>query len=1159
MQKRDRQVSMNVDQNVQSDNIFEFSSSDESSQDDNLFLQKSQSSVVMSEPLNMDREHIQTIIQKIDPTQQVVQQQVEMSSQRKRNMAVRVPGAYRQSMFTDPNDPLIQQLQVQASSLMFQNRLAQNISPDKSSPLKRVDEEDQEEVKEDQENLMEQFQGLQKRERRSNLIQNRKIGVGSVNLTQQENPQGSPKSSHLQQYRFQIRMKGFNKILELNENTSNEKILTGIIKNYFTENLDVQFYLKDQDTVFYDVSQQIIKLQLEGMNLVFMIDQKHSFKSFIEKLRLLKTLQLKFLEFDSFNDKIDQDKLKVQQITNQLTLQSQRRLQLLNSNSSKNQPQNPQPRLNRNNINLNSKNNQLNLASAHKRDRSQIVETRHQSLKHIKKGDELFDVYTLQKINWRMKRFSKKLILDPKGIITLLGQSEDYKKAFSIYEVNQILVNSQTNTSNTQLTFTFMVYNGNSGNNGGRRELFIVKQSHNQKRKSRQLKQFSWFVDGINTTTTNALLTDQAQPYDEDEPEYLRFNLVDEDKPQKEEDVDYISDHEIRFKVILTEMNNHRKRYLVIDRYQRRILLLRSQQQQVETMIDFNQILRIERSMLDHRQILLLSSVLSGFILITFSSVFKITQFLELLNFYQTLQLVQLRTQKQQLPDFLEESKRQELLMQETMKQLDLPKKIRLYCLTFNMARKNQNLDLNALFPQADQYDLIVVGGQETKMTTKTQVIIDLANHLGQYKFITVTSVQMWEMFLVAFIKTDHVQYLHNKQSSYKAAGIGNILGNKGGLQISFKLYDNLFNFINVHLVHGEKRFEKRNDMMSDLIKKMRNQREEIDPDMISDFSFILGDLNYRMESTYDELVQRLNEIIKLRLKMDQLLKAISQGKYPLYKEFAINFMPSYKRNKTDNDYLNKKNQAPSYTDRILYRNNTEQQMLLRDYNCLNNVFGSDHRPIILDVDIVIKPNRLLSIPRLIDRTMQTQQGIGMIKFNFLIIKKLQSQAIETFLKKKLVFPSHLQISFYADYLESFASSSEQSIVNIARFYNEIEWNHSELPTLYTPINDIDMIKDKRLTILLWVNNEITNQEVIGQVNLSLNLFKKESITQLKGFFVDVPIIIANTLVGTLDGEITFEVMSNGKQRRQSRSENLNERKRQNRKNFVKFQRDHSA
>lgn len=88
------------------------------------------------------------------------------------------------------------------------------------------------------------------------------------------------------------------------------------------------------------------------------------------------------------------------------------------------------------------------------------------------------------------------------------------------------------------------------------------------------------------------------------------------------------------------------------------------------------------------------------------------------------------------------------------------------------------------------------------------------------------------------------------------------VLGNKGGLQISFKVYDNLFNFINVHLVHGAKRLEKRNEMMSDLIRKMRNQREEIDPDVISDFSFIIGDMNYRLESTYDEIVWQIDSIV---------------------------------------------------------------------------------------------------------------------------------------------------------------------------------------------------------------------------------------------------------------------------------------------------------
>lgn len=43
--------------------------------------------------------------------------------------------------------------------------------------------------------------------------------------------------------------------------------------------------------------------------------------------------------------------------------------------------------------------------------------------------------------------------------------------------------------------------------------------------------------------------------------------------------------------------------------------------------------------------------------------------------------------------------------------------------------------------------------------------------------------------------------------------------------------------------------------MMSELIKNLKVYREEIDPDVLADFSFILGDFNYRMNSTFTELV----------------------------------------------------------------------------------------------------------------------------------------------------------------------------------------------------------------------------------------------------------------------------------------------------------------
>jgi hypothetical protein len=68
--------------------------------------------------------------------------------------------------------------------------------------------------------------------------------------------------------------------------------------------------------------------------------------------------------------------------------------------------------------------------------------------------------------------------------------------------------------------------------------------------------------------------------------------------------------------------------------------------------------------------------------------------------------------------------------------------------------------------------------------------------------------------------------------------------------------------------------------------------------------------------------------------------------KYPDYYEYEIRFPPTYKRNKFEAGYFNKKNQAPSYTDRILFKNNTSNPVHLHSYNSLDNVYGSDHRPV---------------------------------------------------------------------------------------------------------------------------------------------------------------------------------------------------------------------
>ena len=68
-------------------------------------------------------------------------------------------------------------------------------------------------------------------------------------------------------------------------------------------------------------------------------------------------------------------------------------------------------------------------------------------------------------------------------------------------------------------------------------------------------------------------------------------------------------------------------------------------------------------------------------------------------------------------------------------------------------------------------------------------------------------------------------------------------------------------------------------------------------------------------------------------------------------------------------EYINKKNQGPSYCDRVLYRNNSCLQINEDYYNCLDTVYGSDHRPVALCLTVkdFFEPGNFCEIDRLFD------------------------------------------------------------------------------------------------------------------------------------------------------------------------------------------------
>lgn len=74
--------------------------------------------------------------------------------------------------------------------------------------------------------------------------------------------------------------------------------------------------------------------------------------------------------------------------------------------------------------------------------------------------------------------------------------------------------------------------------------------------------------------------------------------------------------------------------------------------------------------------------------------------------------------------------------------------------------------------------------------------------------------------------------------------------------------------------------------MMADLIEEFKVDRQEMDSDVICDYNFIMGDLNYRFDSTYEQMCEQgkiriagqlLDELDQLSISRKGVQKNISK------------------------------------------------------------------------------------------------------------------------------------------------------------------------------------------------------------------------------------------------------------------------------------------
>ena len=115
--------------------------------------------------------------------------------------------------------------------------------------------------------------------------------------------------------------------------------------------------------------------------------------------------------------------------------------------------------------------------------------------------------------------------------------------------------------------------------------------------------------------------------------------------------------------------------------------------------------------------------------------------------------------------------------------------------------------------------------------------------------------------------------------------GIGNTLGNKGAMGISFTFDTTSLCFINCHLTSGVEKLNRRNQNYHDILRGLANlkQGQQIRTfDLTHQFHhlFWFGDLNYRIDMTGPRIVElaKSSEFVELLLE-DQLQKEQKSGR----------------------------------------------------------------------------------------------------------------------------------------------------------------------------------------------------------------------------------------------------------------------------------------
>eukprot|EP00469_Lotharella_globosa_P016896 CAMPEP_0167829064 /NCGR_PEP_ID=MMETSP0112_2-20121227/11894_1 /TAXON_ID=91324 /ORGANISM="Lotharella globosa, Strain CCCM811" /LENGTH=275 /DNA_ID=CAMNT_0007732601 /DNA_START=15 /DNA_END=839 /DNA_ORIENTATION=- len=252
-----------------------------------------------------------------------------------------------------------------------------------------------------------------------------------------------------------------------------------------------------------------------------------------------------------------------------------------------------------------------------------------------------------------------------------------------------------------------------------------------------------------------------------------------------------------------------------------------------------------------------------------------------------------------------------------------------------------------------------MIGTQECGASIETSIVMNftgawersLIARFEAKQYQRIESSYLTAMHSILFVRNELAIHLSHVEKSYVPTGFADVIGNKGGLGISFNLGRTSFLFISSHFHAFQDKVELRNSDYHKIEKKlpMRREKNAAKEYCSSRFDrvFWAGDLNYRClnnRAVADTLLRENN--IGPLLNNEQLIQQMRQKKvFEGYQEAEIKFRPTYKFDVGSNTYdTSEKLRVPSWTDRILWRPNPHIECIR--YDSTPSIRTSDHKPV---------------------------------------------------------------------------------------------------------------------------------------------------------------------------------------------------------------------